>query len=164
MDKLIKFIDRNTFDDQLYWVVPQLYSGKEFEIQWRKSQDLPWRFRIKGTLFWKLSKSKDLIPALNQEKIDLLIFETYVRNSIMQQVVFANKLVDEGKQLFGEKKVSQAMEENDRFLDELKNAILELTNKKESDDAQVKETKALPKLVKSKPGASLKLVKSKLDT
>ena len=146
MDKLINYIERNAFDDQMYWVIPRLYSGAEIEIQWRKSQESRWRFRQKGQLFWTAATNKNIISLLNKEKVDLAVFDSHLRASILQQVVFAKKLLEEAGELFSQKQIEDAVKENDRFLNELRDAILALTSKKRPLENKVESDNSKKKL------------------
>lgn len=163
MKKLIEFIDRNCIETQLYWVVPQLYTAKEIEVQWRRSLELPWRFREKGNQFWQQCTSKNLTEALNSKKVDLSRLQLHISQSVMQQVVFARKIVEDGTTLFGQDKIAEAVEENNRFLQELHNAILELTKDKTQPKIKSTTSDDINKVLKNTPSAALKLVKLQAD-
>lgn len=142
MDDLLKFVDNNIIEKQLYWHIPELYTSDlddMFEIQWKNNREFPWRYKKRKTLFWKQVKTENLINVLNNEKVDLAIFEANLRNSILQQAVYANKLFKDINGLMGEDTVKKAIEDNEDFLLRLKEAIESVINKKGSPDQSSEE-------------------------
>ncbi|MFW7379603.1 MAG: hypothetical protein ACOH5I_12390 [Oligoflexus sp.] len=133
MQNLLKFLDYAGIDPKLYWRTKSIDGEQEFEIQWRRDQDLSWRFRRSGDLFWQMCKTDDLITALQQISIDVPAFESKLRYTILQQVAFADKIVREAQQILGEEAVDQAIRDNQRFLQQLEDVILQMTNKVAND-------------------------------
>lgn len=127
MDEILKFVDQFTLDDQLYWRIPQLYTNKEFEVQWVKDEKPNWRFRMVDGLFWKKATSKDIIAALNEDKLDLVQFEQNVRSGILHQVIFADMLLNKATDLLGKETIERALEDNKKFIQSIIAAISELT-------------------------------------
>lgn len=153
MQKMLKFLDYAGIDPQLYWRVAS--SGQEYEIQWHKDRPLAWRFRRVGDLFWQLCRTEDLETTLLRHEIDLVEFQRKLRHTILQQLAFADRIISEGKQIFGQDAVEQAISENHRFLRQLEDVILQVT-RNQSDKSKMQESgKPLLRLISdNESGAS----------
>ncbi len=128
MDKLLKFMEFGCIDNKLYWRIPDQDSDDQYEVQWRKDHPVAWRYRRMGDLFWKLSSSSHLEENLKSENIDMIALESKVRYSVLQQVAFADRIIRDAWEAFGREVVDQAVWENQRFLEQLEQAVLRLTH------------------------------------
>lgn len=128
MQKLSEFLEFSSIDNKLYWRIPS-HSAKElYEVQWRKDHPKPWRFRKVGDIFWKINTGDTIQTALEAEGVDILALETKVRYSALQQVAFADKIVEDAKKHFGKDNVDQAIDENRTFLQQLEEAVVRITS------------------------------------
>ncbi|SMF32653.1 hypothetical protein [Pseudobacteriovorax antillogorgiicola] len=127
MEKLSKFLEFGCIDHRLYWRIPDRQARELYEVQWRKDHPTPWRYRRLGDIFWKLCKGEQIAEALEKEGVDVLALETKVRYSVLQQVAFADKIVDDARKQFGKETVDQAIEENQQFMAQLEAAVMRLT-------------------------------------
>ena len=139
MQKLINFIDFHCFDNQLYWRIPQLYTKDEFEVQWLKDKKPNWRYRKVGAEEWMTCSSDELISRLNDQKLNMIQVDNCLRTAVTQQVTFADKVLKEGTDILGKEAVKKAIEDNDRFMDEIAEAISTLINKKDTREERVKK-------------------------
>lgn len=137
-EKVLEFIDSYTLDSQLYWRVKQLYTDKEFEIQWTGSK--MWRFKLVEHTFWVQCGSDHIIQQLTENKVDLLNFELQVRNTALEQVVGAESIVKAGRELFGDETVEQHIEAWDNFREELVSALNKIMEEKETEKKKSKLT------------------------
>ncbi len=127
MDKLLKFMEMSVIDPQLYWRIPSQDGKYLYEVQWRREDKSRWRMRKVGDVLWELSTEETLVGDLNSRGIDLYLFEIKLRNSLLQQVTFADRIVRDAKKLFGQSEVEKAVYEHTSFLLQLEDAILHLT-------------------------------------
>lgn len=128
MDKLLKFMEFGCIDNKLYWRIPHKETDEQYEIQWRKDHPVAWRYRRLGDLFWKLSSSSELEENLIEENVDVIALESKVRYSVLQQVAFADRIMRDAWECFGREVVDQAVWENQRFLEQLEQAVQRLTS------------------------------------
>lgn len=150
MRELLKFVDFACIDSQLYWRTPSQDGKILFEVQWRKDHPSPWRFRQVGDLFWKLCETDHLLEAFAHAQVDLEGFERKLQHTVLQQIAFADKIVEDGKRIFGADNVQNAIAENHRFMNQLQEAIARLT------ETQGRE----PKSTSNGPKHPLRLVKT----
>jgi len=123
METLLKFVDQYLFDDHLYWRLPQLYSGKEYEVQWVKGESPPWRYRAVDGLFWKKVAASEILQALAEDKLDLETFEKELRAAILQQAVFADMVLKKATEMMGAEVIRDAIKDNGEFMDSLVSMI-----------------------------------------
>ena len=45
MDKLLEFLSHNVIEEKMYWRVAQLYTERQYEIQWSRDGEHPWKLR-----------------------------------------------------------------------------------------------------------------------
>ena len=128
MEKLSRFLEFGSIDNKLYWRIPGLEAQEMYEVQWRKDHPIAWRYRKLGEIFWKLSKGNEVASALEKEGIDVHDLESKVRYSVLQQVAFASRIVEDARKQFGKELVDQAISENHEFMNQLEEAVLRLTN------------------------------------
>jgi len=126
MEKLSRFLEFSSIDSKLYWRIPSTQGKDIFEVQWRKGHPNPWKFRKTDEIFWKICPTEEVMPTLKSHGVDILTLETKVKYSTLQQVAFANKIVDDAKDLFGRDLVEQAIAENKAFMNQLDDAIKRL--------------------------------------
>ncbi len=127
MDKLIKFLDFSCIDPHLYWRISCRDESKIFEIQWRRDDEVRWRFRQLGEALWNLGSDEDLSKQLESLDIDSYLFEIKLKNSLLQQVTYAQRIVSDAKLLFGPDEVERAVAEQQNFMAQLEGAIHRLT-------------------------------------
>lgn len=127
MKELSKFLEYGCIDSKLYWRTEDSKGQILYEVQWLRDQTIPWRFRRIGDLFWEKAKSEDITSALEKLDIDVFSLEVRVKNSILQQVAFADRMIQEARQTFGKHLVDQAILENQQFLSQLEDAVQRLT-------------------------------------
>lgn len=130
VQKLLKFLDYAGIDAKLYWRVPSPCESREFEVQWRKDQQLPWRFRRVGDLFWQMCKTEGLTSAMEKFGLDLAKFERKLHHTVLQQVAYADRIVSEGRSILGHEAVDYAIDENQRFLKQLEDVIVGMKEQK----------------------------------
>lgn len=116
MDKILDFLDFSSIDPQMYWRVATIDGAKNYEIYWRRETSIHWRFRESGALFWTLSSSETIRPMLEKEGVDLLLFEHAVKNSLLHQVCFADRIVKDSRLLLGSDLVNAGIEDHEEFL------------------------------------------------
>ena len=144
MQKLSQFLDFGSIDSKLYWRIPCQKGSDLFEVQWRKGYPTPWRYRRVGEIFWTTANGEELEAGLERDGADVLSLEAKVRYSTLQQVAFANKIVEDAKSQFGSELVLQAIAENNAFMSQLEDAIKRLTLERKTTN-----TKARLQLIKN---------------
>ncbi len=127
MDKILKFLEFSSIDPRLYWRIPNRDGQFVYEIQWRRDERSRWRVRKLGALLWDLSSDESLVPLLEALQIDVYLFEMKLKNSLMQQVTFAHRIVEDARKLLGSDSIDQAIAEQQDFLKQLEVALLKLT-------------------------------------
>jgi hypothetical protein len=147
MLKLLKFVEFASIDEKLYWRVSSKKSDAIFEIQWNRNLPLPWRFRQSSRLFWQLHQPENLLDAFEKNGLDLDEFKRKLEYTILQQICYAQKIVDDGKELLGNHKVNDALEENRRFLKQLESAIKRISQSKNEPNSAKKRSKPKLRLV-----------------
>ncbi|MBQ48240.1 MAG: hypothetical protein CMP10_12480 [Zetaproteobacteria bacterium] len=130
LKKQIDFINNYSIDDQLYWRVNQLYTDKEYEIQWRRDEAAPWRYRAVKDETWQEATNQQIITDLSKLNIDLVHFEAGIRGCILQQVIFADMICKKAKSLLGSEAIEKAFADNQAFMNEIINTISDLTKSK----------------------------------
>lgn len=127
MDKLLSLLDFSCIDPMLYWRIETRTLRVSYEIQWRRGDKFHWRLRKVGGLFWELSSDSALVKLLEAHDIDSQIFEAKLRNSLLQQVTYADRIVQEARALLGSSQVDEAISEQKIFLSLLDEAIQSFT-------------------------------------
>ena len=126
MLKLLQFLDQASIDHKLYWRIKTADNGIEYEIEWRKELPTPWRLRKIGELFWEFSTHQELCQTLKSAQIDLTQFYQMLKQTILVQVAFADKIVQDAAKLIGPTEVEDAIKENQKFMSLLEKAITNL--------------------------------------
>ncbi len=116
MDKILEFLDFSSIDPQMYWRVASSDGERIYEIYWRRETSIHWRFRKFGALFWTLSSSETILPMLEKEGVDLQLFEHAVKNSLLHQVCFADRIVKDSRHILGSDLVNAGIEDHEEFL------------------------------------------------
>lgn len=137
MLRILQFLDQACVDTKLYWRIRSIDDRNEYEIEWRKELPTPWRLRQLGNLFWEFSTHQDLCANLKKHQIDIKHFYKVLKQTILVQVAFADKIVKDASKLLGQTEVEQAIKENQKFMNLLEKAI---TNLKGSRQLPVKES------------------------
>jgi hypothetical protein len=119
MENLLKFIGDFALDPHLYYVI----SG--YEIQWLRDGD-KWRFRLHGDEPWIYTTHQDLEPALRQVGIDVVMLEALVRESALNQAVYANLVLEKAVELFGEDAVVDQIVQTKLFTEQVASMAKEL--------------------------------------
>lgn len=151
MQKYIDFLEHCAIDPMIYWRIPEKDSEVLFEIQWRSTFQKSWRFRKVGDLFWQLCESKQLTDELRRAGVDLEFFTAKIKYTILQQVAYADKIVRDARNLFGDEPVEDAIHESRQFMQQLEETIRSLTSKGELPNRK-KEPFQRPKLQLIRPG------------
>ena len=150
MEKLLKFVDDYVFETQLYFRMKSLYREQEYELQWLNKATRHWRIRKVGNADWQTYTSKELVGALNKEKIDISEFELALRATVLEQVAYAETFLQRAKGLFGEETIAAAIEANKEFLKSLESTLQSLLDLPPAALAAApKEKTSLPKPPKS---------------
>ena len=156
MDKLLEFLSHNVIEEKMYWRVAQLYTERQYEIQWSRDGEHPWKLRPVNEGDWQTCKPEDLTRLLNQERLDLVSFEEQVRSSLLQQIVFAQTVVQSGREFFGEGIIDAAIKNNETFVNELKNAIFAVLDKEKEKAPSPKPKPTIKNATKASRPASRK--------
>lgn len=142
MDKILKFLEFSSIDPRLYWRISDRKGEAIYEIQWRREERIHWRLRRIGALLWDLSTEDNLINDLEARDIDVYLFEMKLKNTLLQQVSFASRIVDDAKNLFGPSDVEHAIAEQTSFLQQLEAALVKLTTPAKPSKPQLRILKA----------------------
>lgn len=151
MEPLLTLFENKCLEAKVYWQLSTLYDEKEFEIEWHRDRRKKWHIREKKEdAKWSVFTMNELLPYLNENKIDLNAFERKVSTTFLQQVVFAKMLYDEAVEFFGEDTVDNAVKETEDFLSKLKSVVTEILDKDAptSSGSEEKNKKPIFKLVK----------------
>src|SRR5690606_30152785 len=117
------FLELYTVDETLYWVLPLRASSEKLELMWTRYGERPWRLRRSGQTFWRETTCDNLVGALDQENVDSDACQEAMRQSVLQQAIFAHRIYQEAVNLMGDETVSQAIAHNEAFLIELTSTI-----------------------------------------
>ena len=128
MQDLIDFIDYYTLDSRLYFQVPQSKEEGRVEVQWMGPG--LWRFKETEAAFWFEVSSEDLIEALEDIEADLGEVERQMFNITIEQIVGASYIVQAGKDFFGDEMVDGALEQYEKFRQEILETLDEVENEK----------------------------------
>jgi hypothetical protein len=121
---LVEFIDRYTIDPHIYVVARRVTDPQRYEIFWdREEQPRRWRLRPVGEGPWERVSSDGIIEALHQRGVDVERVEYQLRSVVLAQVVFAETLTREARELFGAEAISRAILDHQAFLEELKRLV-----------------------------------------
>lgn len=137
MDKILEFLDFSSIDPQMYWRIASSDGAKTFEISWRRESSSHWRFRECAALFWTLSTTATLMPMLEEEGVDLLLFEHAVKNSLLHQVCFADRIVKDSRHLLGSELVNAGIQDHEEFLQNIGSLVERLNPKAPSPQLRV---------------------------
>lgn len=127
MDKMLKFLDFSCIDPHLYWRISNRAESEIFEIQWRRDDRVQWRFRRLSDPLWQLCSPEELTRKLEEQGIDSYLFEIKLKNSLLHQVTYAQRIVSDAKQLFGPEEVERAVVEHQSFMAQLEAALHRFT-------------------------------------
>jgi len=72
---------------------------------------------------WQSAAFGDLIDIMINHNIDMTDFENRLKQTIYQNVTFANRIVKETEKMMGEQVVMKAIKEEDRFAESLSKMI-----------------------------------------
>ena len=128
MNDLLKFIDNFILDDQLYYRIPKLHSKDEFEVHWIRKENPSWHLRKVDTISWENASSENLIELLNKNNLDISILDANLRSSIIQQVIFADMVIEKATELLGTEAINQSREDNKNFMSSLVEVIKSLVS------------------------------------
>lgn len=121
---LVEFIDRYTIDPHIYVVARRVADPQRYEIFWdREERPHRWRLRPLGEGAWERVSSERIIDVPNQHGVDVERVEFQLRSVVLAQVVFAETLTREARELFGPEAISRAIVEHHAFLEELKRLV-----------------------------------------
>jgi len=120
MNDLIKFIDRYSFEDTLYWRAPVLGGDVEYEIWWTKSG---WSLRRSGTTALEHCKSDSLVPFLTDAGIDLRALESQLRDTVIHFGLYAEMVGFMIAALVGVEVMAQAKVQQQIFAKQLIGAV-----------------------------------------
>ena len=129
MLELLKLLDTVSYDQRLYWRVMSQTSDKELEVYWNKYEDHQWSIQnMSGEKLLGCS-SRELLPNLEKLNIDPYEFELRLRKTVLQQVTFADLIVNEAVRFFGKATVDEAIKHNNYFMKELESVIMKMVDK-----------------------------------
>jgi len=158
MKQLLDFIETLSIDDTAYWKIPTVYGESTAEIRWkRKLNPRGWQLRFGDQEEWQDFNAKEFSESLNTHKVDLMAFQRQLGASVLSQAVFANLIVERAQDIFGEKVVSQSMEEAKRFcaaITEAANALAKQTKQNNEEEAQQAQGAKLKLVQPSQPNAT----------
>lgn len=72
-------------------------------------------------------RPEELSQKLEELEIDPYFFEIKLKNSLLQQVTYAQRIVSDAKKLFGSEEVERAVVEHLNFMAQLEDALHRLT-------------------------------------
>ncbi|RYZ58906.1 MAG: hypothetical protein EOP07_05615 [Proteobacteria bacterium] len=131
MDKILDFLDFSSIDPQMYWRIASQDGSKTYEIFWRRDTTIHWRFREFGSIFWTLSTAERIIADLRNEGLDMELFEHAIKNSLLHQVCFADRIVKDSRALLGADLVNAGIQDHEEFLKNI-GSLVERVNPKDS--------------------------------
>jgi hypothetical protein len=127
MQPILDFIDRYAIDPHIYVVATQPSGGGRFELFWDRETTEHWRIRPFGTTEWRRHSSAQLISALRSLDVDLDTVERQLRTVALTQVVFAETLTAEAREVFGAESVQRALIDHAAFLEDLRRIVMSFT-------------------------------------
>jgi hypothetical protein len=127
MQPILDFLDRYAIDPHVYVVAHGPDLADRYELFWDRDATVHWRLRAFGASEWEHCSSARLIARLNELGIDIVSVEQQVRGIVLMQVVFADTLLTEARDVFGEHGVRQALRDHADFLSDLRHTVLSLT-------------------------------------
>jgi hypothetical protein len=127
MQHLLDFIQEHTFEDQLYFVV-EGRSG-ELELFWKRGEvESHWQLRPRGSEGpWELIRRSELIAELESRHVDMVGVKRELNAVLAVQIAFADMLLRDANQQFGNELVERFVRGHQGFLTELQAAIEQLT-------------------------------------
>ena len=129
MLELLKLLDTVSYDQKLHWRVMDHKSDSELDIYWNKYEDRQWSIQtLKGESLLTCS-SRELLPNLEKLHIDPYEFELRLRRTVLQQVTFADLIINEAVRYFGKPTVEEAIKHNNYFMKELESVIVGMVDK-----------------------------------
>lgn len=124
MKTLVEFIDRYTIDPHIYVVARRVVDDQRYEIFWdREEQPHRWRLSPLGEGSWECVSSERIVDTLHELGVDVERVEYQLRSVVLAQVVFAETLTREARELFGSEAISRAIVDHHAFLEELKRLV-----------------------------------------
>ena len=133
---LLKFFDSIMMDRQLHWKFSSLKEVDiSYEFQWSKDEQLKWRYRKCGATYWTLVETENLPIVIDKLCLSQHDIGIELRRNILQQIVFADMVLNKGIDFFGHDTVNKAIEDNRNFMENLLDVIRKLTQKESSDSA-----------------------------
>ena len=129
MLELLKLLDTVSYDRKLYWRVMDHSKDVELEIFWNKNNDHQWLIQtLKAERIISCSNT-ELPVKLQNLNIDPYDFELKLRRTVLQQVTFADLIINEAVRYFGKPTVDEAIKHNNFFMKELEEVITKMVNK-----------------------------------
>jgi hypothetical protein len=129
MQTIIDFIDRYAIDPHIYVVASTRSGHQRFELFWDREATEHWRLRVLGQADWERCPSARLIQKLREIELDMAAVEQQLRTVAMTQVVFAETLSAEAREVFGAESVRRALVEHASFLADLRRMVLSFTGR-----------------------------------
>ena len=127
--ELLKLLDTVSYDQKLYWRVLNTSDDSEIEIYWNKNDEQQFLLQtLKGEVLVKCSLGELLIN-LEKYHIDPYEFELRLRRTTLQQVTFADLIINEAVRYFGKSTVDEAIKHNNYFMKELEDVIMKMVDK-----------------------------------
>lgn len=126
MDNILKFLDFASIDTQMYWRIPGIDPETSYEIQWRREGNFRWRFRPYGDVLWNLGDDENLMSQMAKHGIDTEVFAKQLKNSLLHQICYADRIVADARQLLGSEDVDQALHEHRDFVRSIEEAVAQL--------------------------------------
>ena len=136
----LKFFESIMLDRRMYWRFESTAEPQTgYEIQWSKEDACHWRYRKIAGEHWSSVESDKLEGTLTILGIDQGNFERELRRSALQQVVFADMIIDKSIAFLGKETVDRAIADNKKFMNQLLEIIRKLTHNGETAADQSKE-------------------------
>ena len=95
MLELLKLLDTVSYDQKLHWRVMDHKSDSELDIYWNKYEDRQWSIQTMKAESLLTCSSRELLPNLEKLDIDPYEFELRLRKTVLQQVTFADLIINE---------------------------------------------------------------------
>lgn len=120
--ELVTYLEDFAFDGELYVVLPSITGTSRFELRWERGGGL-W-LRPEGSGPWEPASAAELERVLLRRGVDLVVAEQQLTQAAMNQVVFAELVRNRAEALFGAAAVRDALADNGRFLNQLRELVL----------------------------------------
>jgi hypothetical protein len=129
MQTILDFIDRYAIDPHIYVVASTRDSQARFEMFWDREATDHWRIRVFGSTDWERCSSARFIVRLMELDLDLAAVEQQLRTVALTQVVFAETLTAEAKEVFGADSIRRALLDHAAFLNDLRGIVARFTRR-----------------------------------